>query len=214
MLALPKPLYIASLRESSTARSTPAQLADLMARLERKVARLDLRGAGAVRCAPMRWFRLSSASLRRKAATASKSSLQSSTTQRMSACRSSCANVCRINSAVSGLRFFFTFACDRPELGQYLRIVKQPQKLPIVLTQEEAGRLMEAAPGPKFRAVFGIAYGAGLRVSEVAHLKLSDNYPTIPLSHYPTIPLSRIRADRHIRLPIVAPSNSRMASLS
>jgi integrase/recombinase XerD len=88
--------------------------------------------------------------------------------------RASGAQPPSINSAVSGLRFFFTFACDRPEVGQYLRIVKQPQKLPIVLTQEEAGRLMEAAPGPKFRAVFGIAYGAGLRVSEVAHLKLSD----------------------------------------
>ena len=79
-----------------------------------------------------------------------------------------------MNSAVSALRFFFTFACDRPDLGQYLRIVKQPQKLPVVLTQEEAARLMAAAPGPKFRAIFGVAYGAGLRVSEVAHLKVSD----------------------------------------
>ena len=38
-----------------------------------------------------------------------------------------------MNSAVSALRFFFTFACDRPDLGRYLRIVKQPQKLPVVL---------------------------------------------------------------------------------
>jgi site-specific recombinase XerD len=79
-----------------------------------------------------------------------------------------------MNSAVSALRFFFTFACDRPELGQYLRIVKQPQKLPVVLTQDEAARLMEAAPGPKYRAIFGIAYGAGLRVGEVANLLVSD----------------------------------------
>lgn len=79
-----------------------------------------------------------------------------------------------MNSAVSALRFFFTFACNRPDLGQYMRIVKQAQKLPTVLTQEEAARLMAAAPGPKFRAIFGVAYGAGLRVSEVAHLKVSD----------------------------------------
>ncbi len=79
-----------------------------------------------------------------------------------------------LNSAVSALRFFFTFACDRPELGQYLRIVKQPQKLPVVLTQDEAARLMEAAPGPKYRAIFGVAYGAGLRVGEVANLLVSD----------------------------------------
>ena len=88
--------------------------------------------------------------------------------------RASGAQPPTMNSAVSGLRFFFTFACNRPELGQYLRIVKQPQKLPVVLTQEEAGRLMEAAPGPKYRAIFGVAYGAGLRVSEVTNLLVSD----------------------------------------
>ena len=79
-----------------------------------------------------------------------------------------------MNSVVSALRFFFTFACDRPDLGQYLRIVKQAQKLPIVLTQEEAARLMLAAPGAKYRAALGVAYGAGLRVSEVSNLKVSD----------------------------------------
>ena len=57
MLTLPKPLYSSLLRESSPARQTPPQLADLMARLERKAARLDFRHAGAVRCAPARWFR-------------------------------------------------------------------------------------------------------------------------------------------------------------
>ena len=41
-----------------------------------------------------------------------------------------------MNSAVSALRFFFTYACDRPELCNHLRIVKQRQKLPIVLTQD------------------------------------------------------------------------------
>lgn len=57
VLTLPKPLFSSLLRESSPARSTPSQLADLMARLERKAARLDLRHAGVVRCAPARWFR-------------------------------------------------------------------------------------------------------------------------------------------------------------
>lgn len=39
---------------------------------------------------------------------------------------------------------------------------------------EEAGRLLEAAPGLKYKAALGVAYGAGLRVSEVAHLKVDD----------------------------------------
>ena len=60
------------------------------------------------------------------------------------------------------------------EMARHLRLVKQPQKLPVVLTQEEVLLLLEAAPGPKYKAALGVAYGAGLRVSEVANLKVSD----------------------------------------
>jgi integrase len=44
----------------------------------------------------------------------------------------------------------------------------------VVLNPEEVVRFLEAAPGPKYKAAFGAAYGAGLRVSEVAALKVSD----------------------------------------
>ena len=44
----------------------------------------------------------------------------------------------------------------------------------MVLSVEEAARLLEAAPGIKYKAALGVAYGAGLRVSEVAHLKVDD----------------------------------------
>ena len=43
-----------------------------------------------------------------------------------------------------------------------------------MLSVEEVGRLLEMAPGPKYRAALGTAYGAGLRVSEVAALKIGD----------------------------------------
>jgi len=79
-----------------------------------------------------------------------------------------------MNSTVAALRFFFTFVCDRPEMARFLRLVKQPQKLPVVLTTDEVFRLLEAAPGPKYKAALGVTYGAGLRVSEVANLKVSD----------------------------------------
>ena len=79
-----------------------------------------------------------------------------------------------MNGAVAALRFFFTTTCDRPEMARHLRLVKQPQKLPVVLTTDEVLRLLEAAPGPKYRPALGVAYGAGLRVSEVANLKVSD----------------------------------------
>ena len=79
-----------------------------------------------------------------------------------------------MNGAVAALRFFFTTTCNRPEMARHLRLVKQPQKLPLVLTTEEVLRLLEAAPGPKYKAALAVAYGAGLRVSEVANLKVSD----------------------------------------
>jgi site-specific recombinase XerD len=79
-----------------------------------------------------------------------------------------------INCSVSALRFFFTVTIDRPDLSRRLVLARHPRKLPIVLSAEEVGRLLEAAPGPKYKAALGAAYGAGLRVSEVAALKVDD----------------------------------------
>jgi integrase/recombinase XerD len=79
-----------------------------------------------------------------------------------------------INSCVSGLRFLFLVTCKRRDLSRALVITRNPRKLPDVLSIEEAGRLLEAAPNLKYKAALGVAYGAGLRVSEVAHLKIDD----------------------------------------
>ena len=79
-----------------------------------------------------------------------------------------------INCSVSALRFLFTVTLDRPDLSRRFVIVRYPRKLPVVLSVEEVGRLLEMAPGPKYRAALGTAYGAGLRVSEVAALKIGD----------------------------------------
>jgi integrase/recombinase XerD len=76
-----------------------------------------------------------------------------------------------MNTAVAALRFFFTKTCNRPEMARHLTIVRQPQKLPVVLSAAEVARLIEAAPGPKYKAALAVAYGAGLRVSEVANLR-------------------------------------------
>jgi integrase/recombinase XerD len=79
-----------------------------------------------------------------------------------------------INAAIAALRFFFTETLERPDLVRHLRIVNEPRKAPVVLSQEEVARLLEAAPGLKYKAALSVAYGAGLRVSEVANLKVSD----------------------------------------
>ncbi len=79
-----------------------------------------------------------------------------------------------INAAIAALRFFFTVTLERPDLVRPLRVVNEPRKAPVVLSREEVARLLEAAPGLKYKAALSVAYGAGLRVSEVANLKVSD----------------------------------------
>jgi site-specific recombinase XerD len=79
-----------------------------------------------------------------------------------------------INCSVSALRFLFTVTLDRPDLSRRFVLARHARKLPNVLSVEEVGRLLEAAPGPKHKAALGAAYGAGLRVSEVAALKVDD----------------------------------------
>src|SRR5215467_13298566 len=78
-----------------------------------------------------------------------------------------------INSSVAALRFFFRVTIDRPELCRHLTLVRQQRKLPVVLSKEEVLQLLEAAPGVKYKAALSVAYGDGLRVSEVANLKVS-----------------------------------------
>lgn len=79
-----------------------------------------------------------------------------------------------INFTVTVLRFFFTITLDRADAIKHLTFVREPRKIPVVLSLEEVARLLEAAPGPKYKAALAAAYGAGLRVSEVATLKVSD----------------------------------------
>jgi len=79
-----------------------------------------------------------------------------------------------VNCAITALRFFFTVTLEKPDLVRPLRLVTEPRRTPVVLSPEEVARLIEAAPGLKYKAALSVAYGAGLRVSEVANLKVSD----------------------------------------
>jgi site-specific recombinase XerD len=102
-----------------------------------------------------------------------------------------------INSAVSALRFLFTTTLDRPDLARRLTVVRQARRLPEVLSPEEVARLLEAAPGPKYKAALATAYGAGLRVSEVVSLKVGDVDSTRMMLR---IEQGKGRKDRHAML--------------
>ncbi len=79
-----------------------------------------------------------------------------------------------INATITGLRFFFDVTLERPSALKRMSRVRQPQKLPQVLSVEEVERLLAGASNPKHRAALAVAYGAGLRASEVVHLKIAD----------------------------------------
>src|SRR5580658_7567654 len=57
-----------------------------------------------------------------------------------------------INAAIAALRFFFPVTLEKPDLIRPLRIVNEPRKAPVVLSQEEVARLLQAAPVPAHRA--------------------------------------------------------------
>ncbi len=76
------------------------------------------------------------------------------------------------NARIAALRFLFTMTLDRPDLSRKLVRVFQPRKLPSVLSPDEVGVLLAATTCLKHRAALSVAYGAGLRVGEVAALKV------------------------------------------
>ncbi|MGI4796422.1 MAG: tyrosine-type recombinase/integrase [Janthinobacterium lividum] len=83
-------------------------------------------------------------------------------------------NAPAMNSAVAALRFFFNHTIDRPDLARKLIRLRYPRKLPVVLSPDEVGRLIAATTCLKHRAALSVAYGAGLRVAEVAQLKVGN----------------------------------------
>jgi len=83
-------------------------------------------------------------------------------------------NAPAMNSTVAALRFFFNHTADRPDLARKLIRLRYPRKLPVVLSPDEAARLIAATTCLKHRAALSVAYGAGLRVAEVAALKFGD----------------------------------------
>jgi len=87
---------------------------------------------------------------------------------------SSGVGVPTINQTVSTLRFFFRVTLRRHEIVEHTHVIHEPRKLPVVLSVEEVARLLDAAPGLKYKAALSVAYGAGLRAAEVVSLKISD----------------------------------------
>lgn len=79
-----------------------------------------------------------------------------------------------LNAAITGLKFFFEVTVGRAEAMAKMSPVHVPRRLPVVLSRPEAARLIACAGNLKYQAALSLAYGAGLRVSEVVALKVGD----------------------------------------
>ena len=79
-----------------------------------------------------------------------------------------------LNAAITGLKFFFEVTLAQGELMAKMEPVQVPRTLPVVLSRDEAVRLIAAARNLKHQTALSVAYGAGLRASEVIALKVGD----------------------------------------
>jgi len=84
------------------------------------------------------------------------------------------ATATTINGLLSGLHFLFDITLNNPDVLRQMSTIYQPRKIPAVLSQQEVKQLLDAAVSLKYKAALSTAYGAGLRASEVTHLKVND----------------------------------------
>jgi site-specific recombinase XerD len=80
-----------------------------------------------------------------------------------------------VETRMAALRFLYKKTLKRRDLAyDDLIFPKTPQKLPLVLSQEEVKRLIEAAPNLLYRTLLLLLYGTGMRRTEASLLKVSD----------------------------------------
>jgi len=79
-----------------------------------------------------------------------------------------------LNATITGLKFFFDVTLDRAEVMAKMKPVFVPRTLPVILSREEVSALIAATRNIKHQTALSIAYGAGLRASEVISLKVAD----------------------------------------
>lgn len=78
------------------------------------------------------------------------------------------------NVYTCALRFFYTLVLGRNDVVREIPYARRPIHLPIVLSQKELVRLLDATESLRDRALLMVTYASGLRVSEVVHLRVED----------------------------------------
>jgi site-specific recombinase XerD len=107
-------------------------------------------------------------------------------------------SICNRNRIMTGVRFLFRVTLRRHDLAAEVWHLKEPQKLPPVLSPEEVKRVLTMATSLKARTMLTLAYGCGLRASEVVRLRAGDIDSEQKIIR---IVQSKGRKDRHVMLP-------------
>src|SRR5258705_5707241 len=81
-------------------------------------------------------------------------------------------SICNRNRIMTGLRFLFRVTLRRLDLAEEVYHIREPQKVPLVVSPDEMRRLLAAASSLKVRVLLSLAYGCGLRAGEVVRLKV------------------------------------------
>jgi site-specific recombinase XerD len=81
-------------------------------------------------------------------------------------------SICTRNCIMTGLRFLFRVTLRRLDLANELYHLRAPQKIPLVISADEAKRLLAVADSLKARVMLSLSYGCGLRAGEVVRLKV------------------------------------------
>ena len=79
-----------------------------------------------------------------------------------------------VNVSATALRFFFKVTLKRHDLADAVVSVREPRRIPVVLSPAEVGRLLASTTNIKHKAALSLTYATGLRSSEVISLKLTD----------------------------------------
>ena len=81
-------------------------------------------------------------------------------------------SICNRNRIMSGVKFLLRVTLRRHDLVAEIYHLREPQRVPLILSQDETRRLLLMAPNLKTRVLLSLAYGTGLRVGEVVRLKV------------------------------------------
>src|SRR5437870_10336542 len=81
-------------------------------------------------------------------------------------------SICNRNRIMTGLKFLLRVTLRRLDLAAEIYHIREPQKIPLVMSQDETRRLLAVAGSLKVRVLLSLGYGCGLRAGEVVRLKV------------------------------------------